>query len=141
MSLKEKEFLNAWSGEQYTAFRKLQKTIDQARGLFDEQGYETELEDVIHRLLRFSILKHVLARISSFIGIWTPSPVPLSAYSFHATKSNWWRPNPIPVSPISVLDHNLWPLGQETWDSPEKLYANVKFFIDSQNYERTSIGP
>jgi len=132
MSLKEKEFLTAWSGEQYEAFRKLQKTIDQARGLFDARGYETEGETSYTQSYGF-----YLKRARSYllwIGIWTPSPVPLS-YGFHATKSIWRRPNPIPVSPIQILEHNLWPLGAETWDSPEKIYANVKSFIDSQNYE------
>ena len=132
MSLKEKEFLNTWSGEQYTAFRKLQKTIDQARDLFDAQGDETELETSYTDSYGF-----YLKRGRSYllwIGIWTPSQVPLS-YGFHATKSIWRRPNPVPVSPISIQEHNLWPLGPETWDSPEKIYENVKSFIDSQNYE------
>jgi hypothetical protein len=133
MSSKEKEFLNSWSGEQYLAFRKLQKTIDQARDLFDARGgYETELETSYTDSYGFYLKR--ARKYLLWIGIWAPSPVPLS-YGFHATKSIWRRPNPIPVSPISILQHNLWPLGPETWDSPEKIYANVKSFIGSQNYE------
>lgn len=132
MSLIEKEILNAWSSEQYVAFRKLHKTIDQAKDLFASRGYETERETSFTESYGF-----YLKRGRSYllwIGIWTPSEVPLS-YGFHATKSIWLRPNPIPVSPISKLEHNLWPLGPETWDSPEKIYTDVKSFIDSQNYE------
>lgn len=132
MSLKEKEILNAWSSDQYIAFRKLHKTIDQAKDLFASRGYETEVETSFTESYGF-----YLKRGRSYllwIGIWTPSAVPLS-YGFHATKSIWLRPNPIPISPISILEHNLWSLGPETWDSPEKIYANVKSFIDSQNYE------
>jgi hypothetical protein len=132
MSLKEKEFLNAWSSDHYVAFRKLHKTIDQAKDLFASRGYETELETSFTDSYGF-----YLKRGRSYllwIGIWTPSNVPLS-YGFHATKAIWLRPNPVPVSPISTLEHNLWPLGPETWDSPEKIYANVKSFIDSQKYK------
>jgi hypothetical protein len=133
MSLNEKEFLNAWSGEQYTAFRKLQKTIDQARDLFDARGgFETELETSYTDSYGFYLKR--TRKYLLWIGIWTPSQVPLS-YGFHATKSIWRRPNPIPVSPISIDEHNLWPLGPETWDNSEKIYASVKSFIDSQNYE------
>jgi hypothetical protein len=133
MSLKEKEFLDAWSGEQYLAYRKLQKTIDQARDLFDaREDYETELETSYVDSYGFYLKR--ARKYLLWIGIWTPSQIPLS-YGFHATKSIWRRPDPVPVSPISVLEHNLWPLGPETWDNPEKIYANVKSFIDSQNYD------
>lgn len=132
MSLKEKELLNSWSGEQYLAFRKLQKTIDRARDLFDARGYETELETSYTESYGFYLKRD--RKYLLWVGIWTPSPVPLS-YGFHATKSIWRRPNPIPVSPISIQEHNLWPLGSETWDSPEKIFENVKSFLDSQNYE------
>jgi hypothetical protein len=133
MSPEEKELLNAWSSEQYEAFRKLQKTIDQARGLFDVAGaYETEGETSFTDSYGFYLKR--ARKYLLWIGIWTPSQVPLS-YGFHATKSIWRRPNPVPASPISVQEHNLWPLGPETWDSPEKLYVIVKTFMDSQNYE------
>jgi hypothetical protein len=130
MSPQEKEILNAWSSEQYVAFRKLHKTIDQAKSLFASRGYETELENLTDSY-GFYLKRGRLYLL--WIGIWTPSAVPLS-FGFHATKSIWLRPNPIPVSPISILEHNLWRLGPETWDNPEKIYANVKSFVDSQNY-------
>jgi hypothetical protein len=132
LSPKERDFLNNWSSEQYIAFRKLHKTIDDAKDLFASRGYETELEGSFTGSYSFYLKRGRLYLLS--IGIWTPSGVPLS-YGFHATKSIWLRPNPVPVSPISILEHNLWPLGPETWDSPEKIYASVKSFIDSQNYE------
>jgi hypothetical protein len=132
MSPEEKEFLSAWSGKQYKALRKLQKSIDQARNLFDAQGYETELETSYTDSYGFYLKRARFYLL--WVGIWTPSPVPLS-YGYHATKSIWRRPNPIPVSPISVQSYNLWPLGPETWDSPEKIFETVKSFIDSHHYE------
>jgi len=134
MSDKEKEILDAWSGEQYTAFQKLHKTIDKARDLFDDShDYETEFETTIWSY-GFYLKRN--RKYLLFIGIWTPIGVPLS-YSFHVTKPDWLRPDPIPVSPtpISKLEHYAWPLCREAWDNPEKIYADVISFIDVQNYK------
>jgi hypothetical protein len=99
MSPKEKDSLNAWSSEQYLAFRKLQKTIDQAKDLFASRGYETELETSFTTSYGFYLKRGRLYLL--WIGIWAPTSIPLT-YGFHATKSIWLRPNPIPLSPISI---------------------------------------
>jgi hypothetical protein len=130
MSLPEKEFLNTWSGEKYSAFRKLQKNIDQARKLFDARGYETEDDQDDYG---FYIKQGRLYDL--WIGIWTESTAPLS-YGFDAKWPDWRRPNPVPTSPITTKDGSkLWPLGPDTWGDPEKIYAAVKSFLDSQKYD------
>lgn len=133
MSSTEKEFLNAWSGEQYSAFRKLEKSIDQTKKLFDARGYETESETSFTESYGFYIKRGRSYQL--WIGIWTESPSPLS-YGFHPTGSRWLRPNPIPASPLETRDgYRLWPLDPETWDAPEKIFSSVKSFLDSQKYD------
>lgn len=134
MSSTDKEFLSSWSGEQYSAFRKLEKSVDQARKLFDARDdYETEPETQYTVSYGFYIKRG--HRYLLWIGIWTESPTPLS-YGFHPTKEVWLRPNPIPASPLSTKDgYRLWPLGPETWDAPEKIYSSVKYFLESQRYD------
>jgi hypothetical protein len=133
MSSKEKEFLNAWSGEQYSAFRKLEKSIDQTKKLFDARGYQTESETSFTESYGFYIKRGHSYQL--WVGIWAQSPRPLS-YGFHPTRPAWIRPNPMPVSPLSTSDgYPLWPLGPETWGDPEKIFSNLKSFLDSQQYD------
>lgn len=134
MSSTEREFLNAWSGEQYRAFRKLEKAIDQTQKLFKKRGYKTEPEkDRGVESYGFYIKRGHSYQL--WIGIWTESPTPLS-YGFHPTGSVWLLPNPVPPSPLSTRDgYRLWPLGPETWGDPEKIFSSVKSFLDSQHYD------
>jgi hypothetical protein len=126
----EKEFLSTWSGEKYSAFQKLEKNIDQARMLFDVRGYETEDDKDGYG---FYIKRGRLYDL--WIGIWAESPAPLS-YGFDATWPDFRRPNPVPKSPITTKGgYNLWPLGPDTWDDPEKIYEGVESFLASQKYD------
>lgn len=131
----ERNLLNAWHGEQYSAFRKLEKSIDQAKKLFDarDDDYETEAETSYAVSYGFYIKRG--RRYLLWVGIWTESPTPLS-FGFHPTNATWLRPNPIPASPVSAKDgYKLWPLGPETWDAPQRIYSSVKSFLDSLKYD------
>jgi hypothetical protein len=129
MTTQERESLEFWSAERYSAIRKLEKTISLARALFDARdNYETELETSFTDSYGFYLKQ--APKYLLWIGIWIPSQVPLS-FGFHAKSRQWLRPANHPSAPISVQDHLMWPLGAETWDNPEMLYAKVKSFLDA----------
>jgi hypothetical protein len=129
MTTQERESLDLWSSERYSAVRKLEKTISQARGLFDARdNFETELETSFTDSYGFYIKRG--PKYLLWIGIWTPSKVPLS-FGFETKSRRWLRPANPPPAPIAVQDHFMWPLESETWDNPEKLYAKVKSFLDT----------
>ena len=128
MTTQERESLDSWSAERYSAVRKLEKTISQAKGLFDARNFETELETSYTDSYGFYIKR--ADKYLLWIGIWTPSQVPLS-FGFHANSRRWLRPMNHPSAPINVENHLMWPLESETWDNPEKLYAKVKSFLDT----------
>jgi hypothetical protein len=128
MTTQERESLESWSAERYSAVRKLEKTISQAKGLFDARNFETELETSFTDSYGFYIKR--APKYLLWVGIWTAAQVPLS-FGFHANSRRWLRPaNHLPV-PINVQNHLMWPLESETWDNPEKLYAKVKSFLDT----------
>jgi hypothetical protein len=128
MTTQERESLDSWSAERYSAVRKLEKTISQAKGLFDARGFETELETSYTDSYGFYIKQ--APKYLLWIGIWTPAQVPLS-FGFHVNSRRWLRPANHPSAPINVQNHLMWPLESETWDNPEKLYAKVKSFLDT----------
>jgi hypothetical protein len=128
MNTQERESLESWSAERYSAVRKLEKTISQAKGLFDARDFETELETSFTDSFGFYIKRG--PKYLLFIGIWTPSKVPLS-FGFDTKLRRWLRPANPPSAPITVQDHFMWPLESETWDNPEKLYTKVKAFLDA----------
>jgi hypothetical protein len=128
MTTQERESLELWSAERYSAVRKLEKTISQAKGLFDARNFETELETSFTDSYGFYIKR--APKYLLWIGIWTPSKVPLS-FGFETKSRRWLRPANPPSAPIAVQDHLMWPLESETWDNPEKLYAKVKSFLDA----------
>jgi hypothetical protein len=132
MTAKEREFLNTWSEEKYSAIRKLEKTIDKAKGLFDARidacDFKTETERSDIRTYGFYIKRG--GSYLLWIGIWTKSPTPLS-FGFHTTARNWLRPALLPSAPSMANDYHLWPLESETWDDPEKIFKKVKSFLDS----------
>ena len=128
MTPQERDYLSIWPEERYSAVRKLEKTLDQAKGLFDARNFQTELETSDVYSYGFYIKRgnsYIL-----WIGIWTKAPAPLS-FGFHSTKSDWLRPKELPHAPSTVANHHLWPLPSETWDDPEKLYAHVNTFLQS----------
>lgn len=124
----EQDSLKSWSEEKYSAIRKLEKTITQAKGLFDARNFETELETSYTESYGFYIKR--ANRYLLWIGIWTKSPTPLS-FGYHITSSRWLRPVNLSSTPIAAHSHHLWPLESETWDDPEKVYAKVKSFLDT----------
>jgi hypothetical protein len=127
MTPQERESLNSWSGEKYTAIRKLEKTVIQAKGLFDARNFETELEASYSDGYGFYVKR--AQKYLLWIGIWAKSPTPLS-FGFHTTSSRWLRPEKLPSAPMNAQDHYLWPLEVETWDDPEKVYAKVTSFLE-----------
>lgn len=132
MTPQERESLNPWTEEKYSAIRKLEKTLAQAKGLFDARNFETELGTSDTDSYGFYIKRgrsYIL-----WIGIWTKSPTPLS-FGFHSKESNWLRPGELPLAPSTAYDHHLWPLESETWDDPEKIYAKVNSFLQSYTAE------
>jgi hypothetical protein len=128
MTPDERNSLNLWSEEKYSAMRKLEKTLTQAKGLFDARGYETELETSDTYSYGFYIKRN--RQYLLWVGIWTKAPAPLS-FGFHSTKSNWLRPKEIPFTSHTSNSHHLWPIGPETWDEPERLYETVELFLQS----------
>lgn len=129
----EREALMLWHKEEFSAFRKLEQTVDKAKRLFDARGFETEFEMVYSESYGFYI-KRAKAYLL-YIGIWARSPTPLS-FSFRTTSSTWLRPAKLPSEPMTsskAPDHLFWPLEPETWDDPEKVYAKVKSFLDTYN--------
>lgn len=126
----EKEFLNTWSGEKYSAFRKLEKNIRQAEMLFVEDGEKTKADEEDYG---FYIQRDGLDII--WIGIYSGLAKPLT-YGFDPKWPYWREKNPLPSQNITSDDgYKLWILGEDTWDAPEKIYAAVKSFLVSQKYD------
>jgi hypothetical protein len=128
MTPQERDSLSIWPEERYSAVRKLEKTLDQAKGLFDARNFKTELETSDVYSYGFYIKREKSYIL--WVGIWTKAPAPLS-FGFHSTKMDWLRPKELPLAPTVANDHHLWPLPSETWDDSEKLYAYVNDFLQS----------
>ena len=45
---------------------------------------------------------------------------------------NWLRPKVLPLAPSTAHSHHLWSLESETWDDPEKLYAEERRLLDER---------
>lgn len=128
MTPDERLSLSTWPVSNYSAIRKLQKTIEQARKLFTERGFETELETSGIEYYGFYIKRGRYYLL--WVGIWTKAPTPLS-FAYHLTKSIWMRPRTAPEMPLTVDNHHLWKLESETWDNPENIYSKVRSVVDS----------
>ena len=128
MTPQERNSLDIWTEEKYSAIRKLEKTLTQAKGLFDARGFETELETSDTYSYGFYVKQGRMYLL--WVGIWTKAPAPLS-FGFHSSKMNWLRPKLLPLTSYTAHDHHLWPLSAETWDEPEKLYEVVSSFLRS----------
>lgn len=130
MTNEERKSLSAWSKETYEAFRKLEKVVTQAKGLFDARGRQTELETSETTAYGFYVKRDRIYLL--WIGIWTKAPFPLS-FGYHAVKSGWLKPTERPIGSALASEHYLWPLGPDTWDDPERIYEAVNSFL-SLNY-------
>jgi hypothetical protein len=131
MTPEEKQSLNTWSKEKYSAIRKLGRTISQAKGLFDARdarSFDTELETSDINSYAFYIKRG--GSYLLWIGIWTKSSTPLS-FGFDRRSAAWNRPLNPPLAPIKADPYDLWPLDSEAWDKPEKIYTAVKSFLES----------
>ena len=128
MTPQERDSLNTWSDEKYSAIRKLEKTLTQAKGYFDARNFKTELDTSDIDSYGFYIKRGQLYIL--WIGIWTKAPTPLS-FGFHSKQLNWLRPKVLPLAPSTAHNYHLWPLESETWDDPEKLYLCVSSFLQS----------
>jgi hypothetical protein len=127
MDQNERDFIKTWSGEKYRAVRKLEKTVDQAKKLFDARRSKTELETDV------TTYGFYIKRDSSYllwVGIWDLAPGPLS-YGYHIDKPDWIRPKSLPPSAVTASKYHLWGLGPETWDDPELVYSNVELFLSA----------
>jgi hypothetical protein len=127
MDQSERDFIKTWSGEKYRAVRKLEKTVDQAKKLFDARRSKTELETDV-TTYGFYVKRESLYLL--WVGIWDLAPGPLS-YGYHIDLPDWIRPKSPPPSAITASKYHLWVLGPETWDEPELVYTNVESFLSA----------
>jgi hypothetical protein len=126
----ERNVLKLWSGQMYSAVSKLEKSVSQARALFEARDWRTELETDT------STFGFYLRRGPSYVlwvGIWTKAPAPL-CMGVHARQGGWIRPRDFALAPAKTSDNvwHLWPLESEDWDDAERIYQRVVLFIDSQ---------
>jgi hypothetical protein len=127
----ERESLKSWRIEEFSAFRKLEQTVDKAKKLFNEGGLETESETAYSDGYGF-YLKRGRAYLL-YVGIWAKAPAPLSL-SLRTASSIWLRPASRPPEALTspkAPDHLFWSLEPEAWDDPEKIHAKVKSFLEA----------
>jgi hypothetical protein len=74
MTPQERDSLSIWPEERYSAVRKLEKTLDQAKGLFDARNLQTELETSDVYSYGFYIKRDKSYIL--WVGIWTKSSCP-----------------------------------------------------------------
>jgi len=125
----ELEYLKNWKSEKFTAIKKLEKTVSQARTLFDLNGFITEPENEVDAY-DFYIKRG--GKYQLWIGIWDDSPTPLS-FGYHSTKAHWISPTTLSEGSMfnGSGSHRLWELEAETWDKPEQIYVRVRAFLDA----------
>ena len=128
MTLQERDSLYPWSSEKYSAIRKLEKAVSRAKALFDARGnLKMKLETSDTYSYGF-YLKQGQSYLL-WVGIWTEAPAPLSL-GFHANKGEWRRPKDVPAPSATADGYYLWPLELETFDDSEKIYSQVKSFLE-----------
>jgi hypothetical protein len=126
METHEREYLNAWSPEKYSAIGKLEKTLLQARRLFELRGFDAEGYYTQEVESSFGFFLKRDNKYLLWVGIW--------AVAFDIKSGSWFRPanlNALLSGSQFVQNHQLWTLGSETWDSPELIFDRVKAFLDS----------
>lgn len=126
MSPDERNFIHTWSGEKYSAFRKLEKTVEQLKKLFDARQSKTELETDVNAY-GFYIKDETGYKL--WVGIWDKAPAPF-CYGYHVNDPQWFRPRTAPADSVVVMKYRLWTLPPETWDDPELAYAILKPITD-----------
>lgn len=127
MNTDERKVLEGWSPTIYHAIRKLEKTVDQAKKLFDTRGFTTEAETGGIGYHGFYI-RHE-GRYILWVGIWTDAKAPL-AYGYDAAvRKTWIKPSERPPNAERAKSFNLWQLGPECWGDPENIFDTVSAFL------------
>jgi hypothetical protein len=135
MTPEERVFMKTWSGEKYRAIRKLEKTVDQIKKLFDARQYKTEFEADV-TAYGFYIKREDIYLL--WIGIWDMAPAPLS-YGYQLESPHWLKPSSTPPGGTAVPEgttapknrYRLWALPQEAWDNAELVYAQAVSYLDN----------
>ena len=128
MNADELKVLNGWSPTIYTAIHKLEKTVDQARKLFDARGFTTDPEGGGVEYHGFYIKNE--GRFLLWIGVWTEAKIPLAyGYDFR-DKATWVKPSEKPANPVTTTKNfYLWGLSSDCWDKPESIYRDVSAIL------------
>lgn len=127
MTNSERESITPWSSERYSAIRKLEKTVDRTKKLFDARGFKSELETSDIQSYGFYVVRDRSYLV--WVGIWTKSPSALS-FGYHSTNSGWIRPT-IPPNGWIEEEYHLRALEASCLEDPELIYAKVRAFLDS----------
>ena len=127
----ERAFLSTWSQYKYSAFRKLEATVTQAKKLFDNQKFKTEAAFSESQACGFYIMQDSFYVL--WVGIWTKAPSPLS-FCYHLSGPRWRRPIHPPVPDETDNEFGFWTLDPKTWDDPSILCEVVKAFLQ-EHYE------
>jgi acetolactate synthase regulatory subunit len=98
MTEDQMSFLSNWNGENYVAMRNLERTVDQARKLFDVSEVETEAEMSNVREYGFYLKRG--KRYELWVGVWADLNAPL-LYGFHQKSTSWSRPTPRPTPDLT----------------------------------------
>lgn len=129
MTLEERAFMKTWSGEKYRAMRKLEKTVDQTKKLFDARQHTTELETDV---TAYGFYIKRADRYLLWVGIWDMAPAPLS-YGYQLESPHWLKPSSIPPGGTTVPKnaYHVWALPEDAWDDAEKVYAQTISYIEN----------
>jgi hypothetical protein len=129
MTPEEREFMETWSGEKYRAIRKLEKTVDQAKKLFDARQHKTELETDV-TTYGFYVKREDVYLL--WTGIWDLASAPLS-YGYQLDSPHWLKPTSIPPGGTTVPKnrYHLWAFPPEAWDNAEIVYGHAVSYIDT----------
>jgi len=129
MTPEERDFMKTWSGEKYRAMRKLEKTVDQTKKLFDARQHTTELETDV-TAYGFYIKRADLYLL--WVGIWDMAPAPLS-YGYQLESPHWLKPSSTPPGGTTVPKngYHVWALPEEAWDDAEKVYTQAMSYLET----------
>lgn len=130
----ELQILRSWSGETYSAVRKLERTVDQLKAIYDAEGIKTE-KDTDRTWYGFYLKRgehYVL-----WIGIWADAPAPL-CFGYEVDKAEWITPSFPSAEGQLIKKNRVWTLPPETWDSPERAYEILKQVVKGRRIESPS---
>ena len=128
MTEEERQSLQEWSRSRYIAIRKLQKTIDQTKKLFDARDFETNSWLADTDEYGFFIKRG--GKYLLWIGIWAKATAPM-CFGYSAGKSTWLKPTFQPEHPIDGEGGFYhWLLESDHWDDPEKICSRVSSFME-----------